>query len=84
MNNMLQYVVETYSDANLEEGTKVGGCHVQHSLYGNEIGSNKETNSWIMHNYNAHRYYNTRYTITKTQTRFKKTYLSIIEHKNSK
>ena len=37
--------VETYMDANLEEGESVDGSREQDSLYGNEIEANKETNS---------------------------------------
>ena len=37
--------VETYTDANLEEGEDVDGSNEQDSLYGNEIEANKETNS---------------------------------------
>ena len=40
-----QDVVETYSDINLKEGQKVGGCREYDSRYGSEIEINKETDS---------------------------------------
>ena len=41
--------VETYTDANLEEGECVGGSE-QDNLYGNENEANKETDSGVYTN----------------------------------